>query len=252
MHAYLQLMRQLTCRFEMSPEKMIELVLTGEEYEFSQELCEAFWNGFPVENLRPLLASPSLRVQALGSYLVYELGGKARPLLDDIVSNLEHSDAQIRADAINCLADCVTKFDTDLAGRLVLMLADEDPFVQRIAMKFVQYCDRSVLNAGVLNAAKTASDTVFKEFPRCIGERPIGAWSALPVCVNSLARLTHHESPIARRFGVALAARPRLIVDETFLDIAAVVADDGCDVFIEAARQFGPFRGRELMRIPVV
>ena len=34
-------------------------------------------------------------------------------------------------------------------------------------------------------------------------------------------RLVRHENPVARRLGVALAARPRLVIDETLLASAA-------------------------------
>ena len=54
---------------------MIECVLSADcDGNYSQELYSAFCDGFPIENLQPLLASSSPEAQATAAYLAYELG----------------------------------------------------------------------------------------------------------------------------------------------------------------------------------
>ena len=91
--------------------------MTGKETEFSEELCSAFWNGFPNENLRPMLVSNNPEILSLAAYLIYELGAKVRCLLDDIIPLLGNEDPQIRASAVIALGECATKFDTIALGR---------------------------------------------------------------------------------------------------------------------------------------
>ncbi len=75
---HIQLIRQFQCRFKMSPEKMIELAMSGKDSGFAPDLWRAVRNGVPIENLRPLLVSNNQEIVALGSYLIYELDVQAR------------------------------------------------------------------------------------------------------------------------------------------------------------------------------
>ncbi|MCP5087959.1 MAG: hypothetical protein GY952_14290 [Rhodobacteraceae bacterium] len=234
---HIQQMRQFQCRFKMSPEKMIELVMSGKDSDFCQELCSAFWNGFPMENLRPLLVSTDPEILSLGSYIIYELGAKARCLLDDIVPHLDNEDAEIRANAIIALGECATKFDKSAIGKIIEMLDDPDSFVQRIAMRFVQSCDRGMLNVGIFQAAKMNPGTVFEELPGYLGETFFHIYQPVPISAEILENLLSHESPVAKRFGVGLATRPRLIVDESFIDLAAQIEEEECCNIVAWARE---------------
>jgi hypothetical protein len=212
----------------MSPEKMIKLVMSGKDSDFSQELWSAFENGFPIENLRPLLVSDDQKVLGLGTYLIYELGEKVRCLLEDIVPLLGNENPQIRGDAVIALGECATKFDTLALGKIIELLADTDPFVQRIVMRFIQSCERNMLNVGVFKAAEMNPNTTFSELPKYLTETIFHLRSDAPVSAQTLEKLLSHSNPIAIRFGVGLATRPRQIVDETFIDMAIHIEDEEC------------------------
>ncbi len=211
--------------------------MSGKETDFSQELVSAFRNSFPIENLRPLLVSDDPAILSLGSYIIYELGPKARCLIDDIVPHLGNSDPQIRGTAIIVLKECATKFDAFALGKVIKLLDDPDPFVQRIAMFFVQSCERAMLDVGVLKTAEMYPGTIFEELPNYLGKTIFRLRRARPVSVEILRELLSDESPVANRFGVGLATRPRLVVDESFIALAAQVDDKECRNVLKWSRE---------------
>lgn len=225
----------------MSPEKMIELTLAGTKTDYSQELWSAFRNGFPIENLRPLLVSKNPEVTDLGAYLIYELGADVRCLLTDIVPLLDNADPQIRGSAVIALQECATKFDTTALGKVIELLDDPDPFVHRIVMRFIQYCEVGMLIAGVNEAAVTQKGTIFEQFPRIIGSffsrRANQSSTGLADVID---RLLRHENPVANRLGVGLATRPRLVADENLIDLAECVAEEECRNIVKWARKRAP------------
>ena len=207
--------------------------MSGKGSDFSQELCSAFWKGFPIENLRPLILAKDPDILSLGAYLIYELGAKVRPLIDDIIPLLDNSEPEIRANAIIALEECATKFDNFALGKIIELLGDPDSFVQRIAMRFVQSCERSLLQAGVLNAARRNPDTIFDMIPIALFRRG----RSVPVSADTLRMLLSHSHPVAQRFGVGLATRPRQIVDEGFIDLAEQIEDRECRNLVRWARE---------------
>jgi len=202
--------------------------MSGEDTDFSQELWAAFANGFPIDNLKPLLTSTDQKILGLGAYLIYELGAKARPLLDDIVPLLKNSDPQIRGSAIIAIEECATKFDTHALGKVMESLNDPDPFVQRITMRFIQSCERNVLEVGIRKAAEMNPGTIFEELPGYLSKTVFCFRRLVPVSAEILESLLTHEDPVANRFGVGLATRPRLIVDVNFVTLASQLEDKEC------------------------
>lgn len=225
---------------------MIALVLSGDERCFGQELYGAFRRGFPIENLRPLLRSSEPETLGLGSYLVYELGGRARGVIDDIVPLLESEYPQVRSNAIIALMGCATRFEGTALGNVISLLDDPEPFVQRGAMRFVQNCEDSQLHAGVFHAARLNPGTVFEDFPSFLGMK----WPDHGnISAKSMAKLLSHESPIVKRFGVGLAARPRKVVDEGLLEIAYQYDDEECRLVLDSARSRPTPVGAVVMRL---
>jgi hypothetical protein len=197
----------------MSPDEMIRHALSdGYKGEFSQELYSAFCSGYPIENLQPLLTSNSINAVRTGAYLVYELGGLARPLVREIEALLDNPEPQIKSDAIIALRDCATtKANASALGKIILLLGDADSFVQRGVMAFVHACRLSQLELGTAEANKISPDSVFGVLAEAIKR---------PVSRDTIKALIEHPEPIAKRFGVGLAARPRDVVDLDFLKIA--------------------------------
>jgi len=213
---------------------MIERALSGEgEGVDSQALYSAFYKGLPVEKLRPLLTSPLPKARALGSYLAYELEHAMHPLVPELSALLEDEDAQVRADALMALRSCTGPGDGEALGRCVLLLADESPFVQKIAMRHIEFCDRWQINLGVNEAAEIHPGTVFEELPRFVGKR-FGTY--LRISEALLRMMIRHEDPVVKRLAVGLAARPVERIDAAHLRIARMWKDEQARrVIVDAA-----------------
>jgi len=219
----------------MSPEEMMSRAL-ADDYDgsFTQELYSAFYNGFPIENLRPLLASTNKETQSLGVYLVYELGERLYPLVAEITDLLENESPSFRFDAIIALTECTTKDDAAALGQVIFCFDDHDTFVHRGVIQFVQKAKQWQLRLGVNEAARLRPDGVFGELPKILFAT---TRSGCVPWVDKIKTFLNHSDPIARRFGVALALRPRSIVDWNLLDLAEVVDEEECQNKIKWARE---------------
>ncbi len=217
----------------MTPKKMISLLLS-DGYEgkcYSKELYGAFLNGFPLENLRRLLLCDNYEAVTTGAYLVYELGWLVHPLVREIEGLLDHEDSQVRFDAIYALGECTTPSDGNALGRVLLLLDDPTPFVQRGVIMFIRSSDYWQLSIAVRVAAKMRPGTAFATvIATSIRGGRIFDSAKLKVLVS-------HKDPVVRRFAAGMATRPRLIVDEDFLDIAAACNDEEGIHAIDWARQ---------------
>ncbi|MEM7224667.1 MAG: hypothetical protein AAF495_16935 [Pseudomonadota bacterium] len=188
--------------------------------KLSNDLHSAFLRGYPIENLRPLLISKSETVLGTAAFLVTELGWVVHPFVAEIVDLLYQPRARVRFDAIQALARCTTPDDGWALGRVLQLLGDPDDFVRGGAMWFIRVSSRWQLRAALDNAAPQKPDSVFSEIQSMYLRR--GRY-----CSTDIIRaFIKHPHPIARRFGVGLAARPRLIVDETLLSIAIASEDE--------------------------
>lgn len=214
----------------MSPEEMIRRAQSPDyDGTYGADLYSAFCSGFPIENLRPLLTSPLPRTRSLGCYLAYELGWPVHPFVPELTDLLNDPHPQNRSDTMIALRACTTRDDGEALGHVLLRLGDEDPFVQRGAMRFVQLCQRWQLRLALKNAANADPPSIFGELQH------VAQWR--PITKDLIECLLAHPDKIAKRLGVGLAARPRLIVDETFLDIAANYDDAECANIVKWARE---------------
>lgn len=201
----------------MTPENMIRNLLSGKYGNYSQELYGAFYKGFPIENLRPLLTSDEPEAVSTGSYLVYELGAIARPLVKEIAALLDNPEPQVRSDAIIALRECAGKEDGLALGNIFLKLDDPDPFVRRGAMGYVRYSSVWQLKIAITEAGRMRPSTIFGEFSK----NPL---RYIRASKDQLEKLITNPNSIARRFGVGIACRAKLVIDKNYLDVA-----DNCD-----------------------
>jgi len=213
----------------MSPENMIERVLAGGgDYDLLWDLIRAIRNGFPVENLRPMLTSDDERVTATAAYLAYEIGSEMRPVLNELIPLAEHPGAQWRSDIIIAMTECVGPDDLDALSRIMLAFDDPDPFLHRAAIRFVIMAgSRSLANA-ISEAAKRYPGTPFEDIYSLLrngaGRYFSPDWSAIDE--GKLREFIEHPAPVVRRFGAGLAARPKLVVDVELLEIARNCEDE--------------------------
>ncbi len=166
----------------MSPQEMLDqLVSSGDDTGVdSQELYGAFRNGLSIENLRPLLISEYPTARAYGAYQIYELEWLCHSLVPEITKLLSDSNPQIRSDVVKSLRNCTTPNDANALGRLLLLLSDPEPFVQRAAIDFLKYSQRWQLNVAINAAVDVATDEIYEEFPRILGSGLITKTIPLP------------------------------------------------------------------------
>jgi hypothetical protein len=184
------------------------------------DLYSAFYKGFPIENLRPLLVSDDLDVSGSGALLANELGDRMGPLIDEVLALAEHTHTQARSDALYALQACARPCNVNALGRLVLALDDPGPFVHRAAMQFIIMARYRCVKIGAEEAKRQRPTSPFQAIWSLIQESGNLKWSPEQITKDEIAEFIHHPAPVVRRFGVGLAARPKLVVDVELLDIA--------------------------------
>lgn len=207
----------------MTPDEMIDRLLdplcdTGDG-EVANELLSAFWNGYPLENLRRLLVPATIGSAA---FIAAELGQKIRPLLKEVAALTADESVRVRMDAIIAISHCTTWEDGWAVAKIVGALGDSHERVRWMASRALRYMDSSPLTAGLKYLHSEDPDSV------------LGSLNSAFVTIErhrksagaALEQLLRHEDPIARRFGAAIAVRPRLFIDPAFVALAASVRDE--------------------------
>lgn len=206
----------------MTPDEMIERMLDPSSEKddgvTANELLAAFWGNYPIENLRRLFVPATIGDAA---FFASELGQKVRPLLKEVAELLEDETARIRGDAISALSQCTTWDDGWAIAKIVRTLGDPHEGVRWMACKALRCMESSQVRAGLeyLHANEPAS--IFASFKNAfltLERHPQRATA-------TLERLLGHEDPIARRFGAAMAVRPRLFIDPALVAISATTKD---------------------------
>lgn len=230
----------------MSPQEMLDqLVSSGDDTGVdSQELYGAFRDGLPIESLRPLLISEYPLARAHGAYQIYELDWLCHPLIPEITNLLSDPKPQIRSDAAVALSACATPNDADALGRVLLLLSDPDPFVQRAAIDFVRRKCRWRLNIAVNAAAGIATDQIYEEFPGRVG-KPYTKY--IKITDETIKELLANQHPVAQRFGVGLALQDRFFSSGEMRSLVDTMTDPGCRHVIDhwkktPGRRYDPCR----------
>jgi HEAT repeat protein len=206
---------------QMTPNDMIECLLDSRSDArdgVANELLAEFSRGYPIQNLRRLFV-PS----AIGSaaFIVSELGQKARPLIKEIVELLNDKTPRVRGDAISALSQCATWDDGWAVAKIIMGLGDGHDGVRWMASRALRYMDSDQLLAGLEHLYAEQPNSVYADFKNAflaLERRPKTATA-------TLKRLLGHEDIIARRFGAAMAARPRLCMDRAFIALAEAARD---------------------------
>jgi len=206
----------------MTPDEMIERLLhpssDADGGVVANELLAAFCRDYPIENLRRLFVPATTGYAA---FLASELGQKVRPLLREVAELLEDGTPRVRGDAIEAISLCTTWEDGWAIAKIVKMLGDPHEGVRWMACKALRYMDSSNVLAGLehLHASEPAS--IFASFKNAF--LALERWPKRAAA--TLEQLLTHEERVARRFGAAMAVRPRLFIDPAFVAIAATTKD---------------------------
>ena len=205
----------------MTPDEMIERLLDPssdvEGGVIANELPAAFWHDYPIENLRRLFVPAAIGYAA---FLASELGRKVRPLLREVTELLEDGTPLVRGDAIEAISQCATWEDGWAIAKIVKALGDPHEGVRWTTCNALRYMESSQVLAGLeyLHANEPTSIVAsFKNLFLAL-RRPESA-------IATLEKLLTHKDPVARRFGAAMAVRPRLFIDPALVATTAITKD---------------------------
>ena len=206
----------------MTPDDMIAKVLDPEfeclDGGLANDLLREFFRGYPVENLKLLIHSDLSSARGTASFIATELGLLAAPLLVDIASLLTQPTARSRYDALSALRACATYKDGWAIAIVLKCLDDPWPGVRMGAIDAVRVGERQALIAGFNHLKSKDPESVYARFGKAFLKAERGNNEVIVTLISD-------KDPIVRRFGVGLAARPRLVVDQTRLKLAATSID---------------------------
>jgi len=200
---------------QMTPQEIIEKLLDPASEDVGKLIWDAygeFYTGFPIENLRPLLVSPSERVVGRGAFLANELGWRARALTSEIAALMDSSNAGIRFDAIGALTDCSTSKDGEILGKLLQHLEDPDRGVRWRMVQFIRLSRAPQLRAAIRHAALQRPETIYTEIDEAFR-------GSFVVTAEHVRKMMDHLHESVRLFATGIALRPRKIIDEKFAEI---------------------------------
>lgn len=216
----------------MTPDEMISEILNPdiEDREgLANDLLVEFSRGYPIENLKSLINSELLSAQSTASFIATELWLKSAPLLEDLAKLLNHPTARTRYDTLETLWKCATYKDGWAIAAVLRHLEDPWPGVRHGAIDAIRLADRKALLSGFNHLKAEYPKTSYAKF----GKAFLMAERGNNEVLKSL--LTDND-PVARRFAVGLAARPRLVVDDSRLQLAMESSDAEITKYADAAK----------------
>lgn len=185
---------------------MLEEVLAGANDATANELLSAFFRGYPVEQLRPLLASDSVDAAKAGAWIASELGEAARPLVNDLIRLLSHDSKYVRFFAVDSLLLAAGRDRGDAIAAAIGCITDSTGAVRWKAMEFLARADRAQLVAAVPYLQDPELEHLLQQL----------LWEN----VDEVRRQLAEHSMLPLRFAVATAARMTLAGNSTVLEEA--------------------------------
>lgn len=179
-------------------------------------LLHQYFEGFPVETLRPLLASDDEFVQASAAYIASELGREARSLVDDVIPLLHSPYHEIVWHAMDVLIVCCKGEHAEKLAHLARMLEVDEQSYRLQAMFLMANASVGALEAAlrVFESPDTCHETHARGFRMLIGKDQIE-----PAVISAIRA----PDPLLRRYGAIAAKRcfgefPNLIVETASSD----------------------------------
>ena len=192
-----------------SAEKLIaDLLADPQKFEDdgrAYDLLQAYFAGFPVDTLRPLLTSGDRHVQRAAAFVASELGAGAAELVDDVIPLLAAGDRRLAYDAMEILTVCCTGERAAGMAHVALQLESSDDVLRALAMRLVGRADASQLEAAhdhLSSGGAGAGRETHRDGLRVLadGER---------VEPGVVVAMIGHDDPLVRRYGAIASHRLR-------------------------------------------
>ncbi len=173
----------------------------------------------PLENLKLFFLSDNPATRAAGAFLSTFMGRRRNLnfMIDTLAPLLDDPRERVRADVIESITEFAEHKDAQLLGRVMLHLDDESRLVRYIMVSFIQHGPYWMLQRAIDNAAKLKPGSAFSDIRDIYDRRPTA---------ETIRMMLNHSSATVRRFGVALAGKPRKIVFYRFLEEAEESPDE--------------------------
>jgi len=174
------------------------------------QLLQAYFDGYSLETLSPLLTNQNVMVQRAAVWVASELGKQACSLIHDVIPLIDSHDRNIKYHALECAIVCASGANVKEFVHVVRSLQSEDDVIRRLAMRLMSNADRAQLE-GLLSS--DAISTLGSVHARGLLQlsRPV------PVEPKDVLQLIESPDPLDRKYGAIAAKRflksfPQLIV----------------------------------------
>lgn len=176
------------------------------------QLLQDYFQGHPVETLRPLLAHDNDLVQRAAVWIVSELGEQGCALLDDVVPLINSHDRYIAYHALEIAIICAVGKKSDRFINIVRALQSDDEVIRVLTMRLIANADQSQLEAGYQLAGTEEG----------LSETHQKGLEHLSHCVllkaEDVLQMISADDPLTRRYGAITAKRllgkfPELIMN---------------------------------------
>lgn len=194
------------------------------------QLLEEYFEGLPMDTLRPLLAHKDILVKHAAVWVASELGHQACTLLDEVTPLIASDDRFLSYHALEVTIVCAIGDYVDRFIRVPQALESNDDVIRSLAMRLLTRADQTQLEA----AARLAeTETIGSSSD--VHRRGL---SLLSTCESrdpdDVRRMLLEDDSIARMYGAIAAKRLRQRCPE-LLRMAAALSDASVSRFAEEA-----------------
>ena len=170
----------------------------GKGYDLLQE----YFNGFPVDTLRPLLTNEDNLVRRETIWIVSELGRQGDVLIDEVKSLIYDEDAFIQYLALDSVMVCSFGDNVEQFVHVIRALENRDERIRTHTMSLVSYADLAQLKAAIRIFDSTTSvvDKLHKQGLSLL-------LSGVALDAIELRRLSDDKEPLIRRYAAITASR---------------------------------------------
>lgn len=196
-----------------------------EERGRAYQLLEAYFDGEPVETLRPLLNHPNLLVKRAAVWVASELGAQSSRVLEDVIAVIDFNDQYLTYHALEVALVCAVGDKAEHFVCIPRALESSDDVLRVLAMRLLARADDSQLQRAIAFYDRVGNDTGSHNG----GLRLLAAGeSASPIDVQ---RLLSSGDLIAEMYG-AIAAKRLRTQHPDLLSAAANTSDQAVRRFI--------------------
>jgi hypothetical protein len=179
-------------------EQLLAHLLTGGDDSAANELLGSFYNGYPVERLRPLLQSDNDSAVMAGAWIASELAERSAPLMNELFRLLNHPLRYVRFFILDAVLDSTANEHGEVVARAIMLIRDPDEAVRWKALGFLAYATKDQLSSALTYLDNQGDSTLL-------------AWLLRTGITQTdmqeiITRLNDPDS-LTRMFAVAAAAR---------------------------------------------